>query len=31
MLGRFIVGLGIGVSATVTPAYIAELAPGECV
>ncbi len=27
MLGRFITGLGIGASATVCPAYIAEVAP----
>ncbi|KXZ50702.1 hypothetical protein GPECTOR_15g386 [Gonium pectorale] len=29
VLGRFIVGVGIGVSATVSPAYIAELAPAR--
>ncbi|KAG2454234.1 hypothetical protein HYH02_001268 [Chlamydomonas schloesseri] len=29
MLGRLVVGLGIGMSATVTPAYIAELAPAS--
>lgn len=27
VLGRFIVGLGVGMSAIVAPAYIAELAP----
>ncbi|GLC66745.1 hypothetical protein PLESTF_000469900 [Pleodorina starrii] len=27
VLGRFVVGLGVGISATVSPAYIAELAP----
>ncbi|GIL91883.1 hypothetical protein Vretifemale_19472 [Volvox reticuliferus] len=29
VLGRFVVGLGVGISATVSPAYIAELAPAR--
>lgn len=29
ILGRFLVGLGIGVSAVVVPAYLGELAPAN--
>ncbi|PNH04585.1 putative inositol transporter 3, partial [Tetrabaena socialis] len=29
MVGRFVTGIGIGVSATVSPAYIAEVAPAR--
>ncbi|EFJ42942.1 hypothetical protein VOLCADRAFT_119260, partial [Volvox carteri f. nagariensis] len=29
ILGRFVVGLGVGMSATVSPAYIAEVAPAS--
>ena len=29
-LGRFVVGLGVGASAVVVPAYVAEMSPPEC-
>ena len=28
-LGRFLVGLGIGISAVVVPVYLAEVAPAQ--
>jgi cyanate permease len=30
VVGRFVVGVGIGVSAVVVPAYLGEVSPRSC-